>query len=930
VDLFPGEYTFTIFDSAGDGLCCGFGRGAWRLALAGNVFFVGDTSFGSSATRLFEVTGGNAQSPPPSSPMVATLSPSPSPPPPSVDAPQAPSPPPTILYDLLLKISTDRYPQETTWELKNSAGGVVTRGGPYNEQSRLFLVPFSLMEGDYTFAMYDSEGDGLCCFYGHGFYKLLLEPVNISSPGMTNFTGATIAEGSSFASTALHPFTLPFTAPPSPPPPPPRPSPRPSPPPPRNSLLPFPPSPPPSGPATLVTVSIRTDDFPSETSWDLLHNGLAPAGSGGPYMRAKYRYDTDLYLPDATYTLNVYDSHGDGLCCQFGRGGFSVSIADTFLVEVDDFRDGRVISRTFTIPYDPDHPAPPPSPLQSPPPVLSPVPPPVPPPVSPPSADRTILQVIIRTDQNPFETTWNLRCGFNVLVSGGPYNEPERTFAIPIWVSEPCTYVFTVTDLFGDGMCCSHGHGFYKVLSPNGFPLVTGGEFNSSASHEIAYPFRDTFPPAPPPSPSPPPAPPLLPALKVSIQTDNYPSEIAWHIRDASGLTVANQQQHFEETNRLYDANVSLPRGEYKFVITDSARDGICCTYGAGFYRLSYRGVVFARGGEYTNMDSVEFSLPLGSATPPSPPDSPGLPAPPMPPPMAPSSPVSITVFTDSYPLETTWTVSDLLPPPFRTEYGSGGPYVESLTESTHTLELPAGSYLFRIEDAASDGLCCRFGRGRYSVEVNGMRVATGAEFGASEETRFTVGEQQQPQPSPPSPPGRCAGWCASNSGSWRNKCEFAACNGCRPCERFKSPMPMPPPSLSPTPRPVPPPPSPSPPSPLASPSGRCAGWCASSPKPIDMVCTFNACAGCRPCFAPPSPSPAPTTGGRCAGWCASSPKPIGTKCTSFAACRGCDFCSRQAPPPPSTGGRCAGWCATSTSPLKCTFAACNGCSRCQ
>ena len=803
VMLSPGEYTFTIQDSASDGLCCGFGRGGWRLDLAGRTFFEGDPSFESSATKVFEVLG-EAQRPRPPPPMA-------SPPPMTGDA-----------YDLLLKISTDDFPQETTWEVLTGAGVVVTRGGPYNQPGHLFLMPLRLIEGYYTFAMRDANGDGMCCFSGRGFYKLLLEPMNTSAPGLVNFTGTTIAEGSSFASMVLHPFTLPFTAPPSPPSPPPLPSPRPVPPPPRNNLLPFPAPPPPSNPGTRVTVSIITDDYPSETSWDLVFPAVGlPIGFGGPYTLAKHRYDTDLSLPDGTYILNVYDSYGDGLCCQYGRGGFKVFVTGLLAVEVDDFESGNMASRTFTIPYDPNITIPSPSPSPSPPPspspspVVSPVPPPVPPPTSP----QTVLAVIIRTDRNPFETTWNLRCGFDTIVSGGPYNEPETTYSIPIFITRPCTYVFTILDLFGDGLCCGHGQGSYQIVSPNGYgyPLVTGVEFNTSARHEIVYPFRTQFPPAAPPPPGPPPAPPPLPPLTVSIMTDNYPAEITWHIRDAAGVTVAHSEPYIENS-RLYDEIVSLSKGEYTFVITDRASDGICCGFGSGFYALSYRGIEFARGGAYTNMDTVDFSLPLGSATPPSPPGSPALPTPPSPPPMAPSSPVVITIVTDRYPSETTWSVTDGRLPPFGMAYGSGGPYEDKETEHTYTLELPAGTYLFVIQDAADDGLCCSYGRGRYSVEANGVTVAAGAEFGASEPTRFTVEEQQA---SPPSPAGGCAGWCAGSPASVDKKCNtFAACMGCGFCQRQA------PPSLP--------------------PRGRCAGWCATSTNP--QKCTFAGCSGCRFC----------------------------------------------------------------------------------
>ena len=92
----------------------------------------------------------------------------------------------------------------------------------------------------------------------------------------------------------------------------------------------------------------------------------------------------------------------------------------------------------------------------------------------------------------------------------------------------------------------------------------------------------------------------------------------------------------------------------------------------------------------------------------------------------------------------------------------------------------------------------------------------------------------------------------------------------------------------------------PQPPSPPAHPSlrsppvaGRCAGWCATSPKPVSVKCTYTGCSGCQNCVAslPPTQASPPPAAGRCAGWCASSPKPASVKC-EFAGCSGCGFCT--------------------------------------
>ncbi len=61
-DLGPGDYAFTIFDSFGDGICCGFGLGNYSLDVDGTVYaYVGD--FGSAESTEFSVAGTSVPEP---------------------------------------------------------------------------------------------------------------------------------------------------------------------------------------------------------------------------------------------------------------------------------------------------------------------------------------------------------------------------------------------------------------------------------------------------------------------------------------------------------------------------------------------------------------------------------------------------------------------------------------------------------------------------------------------------------------------------------------------------------------------------------------------------------------------------------------------------------------------------------------------------
>ena len=50
--------------------------------------------------------------------------------------------------------------------------------------------------------------------------------------------------------------------------------------------------------------------------------------------------------------------------------------------------------------------------------------------------------------------------------------------------------------------------------------------------------------------------------------------------------------------------------------------------------------------------------------------------------------------------------------------------------------------HTFTIFDSASDGLCCGYGEGMWSITENGRLLASGAEYGASETVSFVVPSQ--------------------------------------------------------------------------------------------------------------------------------------------------------------------------------------------
>jgi PKD repeat protein len=92
-----------------------------------------------------------------------------------------------------LTLTTDDWSDETSWDFKDSNGTILYSGGPYNgttDDFSVFTEIFNVASDEcYTFTIYDSYGDGICCGSGNGSYEL------------RTFEGVLFASGGNFQNT---------------------------------------------------------------------------------------------------------------------------------------------------------------------------------------------------------------------------------------------------------------------------------------------------------------------------------------------------------------------------------------------------------------------------------------------------------------------------------------------------------------------------------------------------------------------------------------------------------------------------------------------------------------------------------------------------------------------------------------------------------
>lgn len=97
---------------------------------------------------------------------------------------------------------------------------------------------------------------------------------------------------------------------------------------------------------------IQFDDFPEETSWEILDLDGLPIHRGGTYPDAPdmSTLSESLCMPEGCFTINFFDSAGDGICCGYGIGFYELRTDDGFILSRGD-AFGNLNSDNFCLPF---------------------------------------------------------------------------------------------------------------------------------------------------------------------------------------------------------------------------------------------------------------------------------------------------------------------------------------------------------------------------------------------------------------------------------------------------------------------------------------------------------------------------------------------------------------------------------------------------
>lgn len=97
----------------------------------------------------------------------------------------------------------------------------------------------------------------------------------------------------------------------------------------------------------LITLVINADEFPQETSWEIYDLTQQRVVDSGTLNFNSFTFTKDICVNyNSCFKVILYDSWGDGICCNFGSGNFSVSNSAGDVIATND---GQFTDETFEV-----------------------------------------------------------------------------------------------------------------------------------------------------------------------------------------------------------------------------------------------------------------------------------------------------------------------------------------------------------------------------------------------------------------------------------------------------------------------------------------------------------------------------------------------------------------------------------------------------
>lgn len=345
-----------------------------------------------------------------------------------------------------------------------------------------------------------------------------------------------------------------------------------------------------------ATVQVRTDQYGVETYWELLDgsgNAIASGGNPGIFTgdvapgaySGNTTYNHDVLLPaNGCFEFKIYDAYGDGICCEYGNGSFNL-VTD----EGETLFTGGEFGAEDARPFE----------------------------VSGASTINNSARLVTYTGASGIFCL-ELTYAPEILIQNAGANEiTSAVIEVSVNGSVVQTYTWTgsittgnyATVTLDEITLTDDSDVDFVITQINGETDVFGDDNSFSTSFFRSQDETNEQ------------------VLTMEVKCDQYAYETFWYIKDDLGNVIASGGNTVVgpngggarvaaagnpgayAANSLNTAQVTLPADAcYEVVVVDDWGDGICCQYGAGYYRLKEpNGTIVVSGGTFTDYANSPF-----------------------------------------------------------------------------------------------------------------------------------------------------------------------------------------------------------------------------------------------------------------------------------------------------------------------------------
>lgn len=325
----------------------------------------------------------------------------------------------------------------------------------------------------------------------------------------------------------------------------------------------------------IITLEITTDNYAYETYWEIIdENGVAyHTGGNIGIFNAQVTIDPDAYAANSTqsfelalptngcYSLRVYDQYGDGICCAYGNGSYKI-----FDDEGTQLISGGAFEYLVEEPFE-----------------LS----------GANEVNNNASILLYQGERGEFCGALSFEPSVIVQNSGA---NAISTLTVDLLNNGEVLQSMDWEGTLETGGVATILFEEITLLDDSGLSF----EITAVNGEEDAYDYKNAYGVALNRVP-------LADTeeITVEIQTDAYGYETYWQITNFIGVVIASGGNEnvgpngggarvaaagdpgAYGNNVLISETVTVPaNGCYDFLIVDDWGDGICCTYGNGFYQL--------------------------------------------------------------------------------------------------------------------------------------------------------------------------------------------------------------------------------------------------------------------------------------------------------------------------------------------------------